>query len=86
MEMLMPTVRRAELESDDIIAERGVVPMRKRPPDRMAAFGTPTSQCIGKVSFMTRAEAEKAAQRRPGRVSYRCRYCRNWHNGNHLDK
>lgn len=37
--------------------------------------------CEGKVAFASPARARMAANRRPGRMSYRCRFCGAWHVG-----
>lgn len=79
---MVPTLSRAEMnQADDIIAERGVVPMRQRQPDSAKAYGTPTSGCDGKVPFTDKAAADQSARRHRGRASYRCKFCRHWHVG-----
>lgn len=82
----MPTVSREELASEDIVAERGLVRMKRSDDRSPGAFGTPLSMCEGKKPFDGKSHADYAARRYPGRNSYRCRYCRKWHVGNSLDK
>jgi hypothetical protein len=83
-----PTVSRTELnETDDIIAERGLVPMRRRGSlNGSTSSGTPTSACDGKVPFLDKPAADQAASRYRGRTTYRCRFCRHWHVGGKLDR
>jgi len=78
----MPTVSRSEMNSDDIVAEFGLVKVRGPVAQ---AFGTFTSACRGKTKYETYEKAKRNARRRKGLVSYHCRFCGNWHNGNHLD-
>lgn len=80
---MTPTLTRAEMnQADDIIAERGVVPMRPATQiDSGKAYGTPTSGCDGKVPFLDKAAADQSARRHRGRVTYRCKFCRHWHVG-----
>ena len=75
---MAPTVSRAELSSDDIVAETGIVPMRKN--TTTTNHGTVTSACTGKVPHASKADAE-VAQRHRRQTGYRCRFCRCWHNG-----
>lgn len=77
----MPTVRRDELESDDIVAEVGVVRMRK---DRMDGppTGTIASQCDGKKRHDSYADARAFGKHFSNLITYRCRHCNGWHNGN----
>lgn len=42
---------------------------------------TRESSCDGKVAFLTKGTARAASNRRPGRVVYKCNYCRAWHVG-----
>lgn len=72
--------------ADDIIAERGLIRMRRDSNVSQKAVGTPMSGCDGKVSFLNKPAADQSAQRHRGRVSYRCKFCRSWHVGNRLDK
>lgn len=75
---MVPTVSRAELSSDDIVAETGIVRMRNN--TTTSNHGTATSSCTGKVQHASKADA-KVAQRHRGQTAYRCRFCRCWHNG-----
>ena len=46
--------------------------------------GAPEVFCVGKVAFPTRAKAQAVATRnsnRPGRTSYKCNHCHQWHLG-----
>lgn len=82
----MPTVRRAELESDDIVAAFGLVKMRCVSTATTESHGSRASQCSGKKSFSSKKKADFAARRLSGCVSYRCRYCHDWHVGGKLDR
>lgn len=78
---MSPTVSRAEMnEADDIIAEPAIIPVRRRDLN-IPMYGTSTSGCEGKRSFDSRSLAQSAANRRPGRSAYRCKFCRQWHVG-----
>lgn len=77
---MLPTVTRAELDSDDIIREVGVDRPRSRFSDSTHAYGTPLAGCQGKTKYPNKAAAEKSTRR--GLVTYKCKYCRNWHTGN----
>ncbi len=79
----MPTVSRAELNSDDIVAAFGLVKMHG-PAAR--AFGTATSSCCGKTKYETYERAQRNARRHKGLVSYHCRFCHFWHNGHRLSR
>lgn len=82
---MVPTVSRTELnEADDIIAEPGLVPVRRRPESKM--FGSPMAGCEGKQSFDVRSLADTAARRSPGRTAYKCKFCRKWHVGGKVQK
>lgn len=77
--MMAPALSRSEMnKADDIIAEIGVV---KTKPQASSAYGSLKAQCEGKKAFDTRALADTASRRLPGRAAYRCRYCRKWHVG-----
>lgn len=78
----MPTVSRAEMNSDDIIREIGLV---KPAPRLKTSFGPEESMCKGKTKYESLERAKRGARRLKGLVPYRCRYCGNWHTGNHLD-
>jgi len=82
-EVAMPTVSRAELDSEDIVAEFGLVRITRRKP---SGFGTFDSMCRGKTKFESKVVSDRAARRRRGLVSFRCKYCGCWHIGNHLDR
>lgn len=79
----MPTVSRAELNSDDIVASFGLVKMRG---PAAQAFGTIASSCRGKTNYETYEKAKRGARRLKGLVSYHCRFCHGWHNGNRADR
>lgn len=76
---MSPTVTRAELNSDDIIAEPRLVPIRRR---RVDGVGSPMAACKGKTGFEAKSNADVAAARLHGLSSYRCPHCRLWHVGN----
>jgi hypothetical protein len=38
--------------------------------------------CFGKVGFLSRDLAARAAGRKASRQPYRCRFCQRWHVGN----
>jgi hypothetical protein len=81
---MLPTVSRAEINnSDDVIAEPHLVPVRRH---RANVVGSPKAQCEGKKAFDGRELANIAAKRIAGRVAYRCQYCRKWHVGGKLDR
>lgn len=83
----MPTVRRAELNSEDIVAERGLHRMRRsRDTIHPGAVGSPISQCVGKAPYLNKEAADQQHKRRRGFASYRCRFCRSWHVGGKLDR
>lgn len=42
---------------------------------------TEDDACTGKEAFGDPTTARKAAQRRVGRVAYRCQFCGHWHVG-----
>lgn len=44
-------------------------------------FNSRVSQCEGKVAFRGQGIAKAAANRRKGRVAYRCGYCFRFHVG-----
>lgn len=77
----MPIVSRAELNSDDIIREIGLV---KPSPRLKTSYAAEESMCKGKTKHGTLEKAKRAARRMKGLVPYRCRYCGSWHTGNHL--
>lgn len=60
--------------------------------DKVLEFiGTMTSEleasiCSGKERFTSPQLARNAAKRRPGRLTYRCPKCGNWHVGTREDK
>jgi hypothetical protein len=41
-----------------------------------------TLSCAGKVGFVSRTLAKRAAGRKDTRAPYRCRFCQLWHVGN----
>lgn len=49
-----------------------------QPASRDARYA---SQCEGKVAFRHQRVAKEAADRRTGRVVYRCRHCYHYHVG-----
>lgn len=67
----------------DIVASFGLVKMRG---PAAQAFGTITSSCRGKTKYETYEKAKRGARRLKGLVSYHCRFCHGWHNGNRLDR
>lgn len=81
---MMPTVRRDELNSDDIVAEVGVVRMRKQLDH--GGRGAAGSQCDGKKRHDSYSEAHAFAQHYSGLNTYRCGHCNGWHNGNRNGK
>lgn len=84
--MMSPTVSRSEMNAaDDIIAEPGLVPVRRRDVTTKA-FGSPMSGCEGKQAFEARSTADTAARRSPGRSVYRCKFCKKWHVSGKLKK
>lgn len=80
--MTMPILSRAEMNSDDIIREIGLVKMSAI---KIGSFGTFESMCKGKTKYESLERAKRGARRLKGLVPYRCRYCGCWHTGNHLD-
>jgi len=38
--------------------------------------------CVGKVGFLSRDLAQRAAGRKATRAPYHCRFCQRWHVGN----
>lgn len=77
---MSPTVTRAELNnSDDIIAETRLVPVRRR---RVDGVGSAEVACKGKTGYGAKPKADTAARRHAGLSSYRCPHCRLWHVGN----
>lgn len=62
----------------------GFYKMRKR-SSKSRTYGkrniTEAESCTGKEAFGDPTTARLAAQRRVGRVSYRCQYCGAWHVG-----
>lgn len=77
---MSPTVTRTELNnSDDIIAETRLAPIRRR---RVDGVGSSFAVCVGKTGFEAKSIADIAAGRRRGLSSYHCPKCRLWHVGN----
>ena len=61
----MTRVSRAELNSDDIIREVGLVPMRRRNTNNLPV-GTPTSACTGKVAYLNKPAADQSMRNHRG--------------------
>ena len=72
----MPTVR-----IDEIDRHFPAFEPNRRKFDTGNGGGGRHAQCEGKQPFESWSLANEAAVRRPGRMAYRCRYCKAWHVG-----